>query len=271
MLSKLIGYEFKATRRIFLPAFGVLLLLSLVNAIFIALPDTLLDRVEMPFGVLMTVYLLARFAVCVLALAYVINRFYKNLLGDEGYLMFTLPVRPSQLIWSKCIAATIWMIVAAVICFVSLLLLALPSLVVQNAIIASDLWKILQLAAGMLLNNNGAYLIVFFELIVVGIVCVANFCMHVYACLSLGSLANRHRLGFAFLAYLLFGIAQEIALLLASWLFSLIGWNIPISLSLDAVTALQLALLLWLAYTAVCLAVNFLITNYILSRHLNLQ
>ena len=34
MLSKLIGYEFKSTRRIFLPAFGVLLLLSLANSDF---------------------------------------------------------------------------------------------------------------------------------------------------------------------------------------------------------------------------------------------
>lgn len=60
MLSKLIGYEFKATRRIFLPAYAVVLVLSLLNGIFMALPGNW-ETISKPFGVLLTVYILALF------------------------------------------------------------------------------------------------------------------------------------------------------------------------------------------------------------------
>ena len=269
MLSKLIGYEFKSTRRIFLPAFGVLLLLSLANSIFIALP------VSAPFGVLMTVYVLAMFAVYVLAFAYMINRFYKNLLGDEGYLMFTLPARPSQLIWAKCITSTIWMVVTVILCCISLFLLATPALLsasFEPEIAFSDFWHLIQYGFSELLHEFGANLFVVpLELIAIGIAGIINFCMHIYACLSLGSLANKHRLGFAFLAYLGFGVAQEILSFAGSWIVDLTGLNLDFNLTLNTAAQMHIALLSCLLFIAVCIAVNFVITNYILSKHLNLQ
>ena len=44
-----------------------------------------------------------------------VYRFYKNLMTDEGYLMFTLPVSRSQLIWSKLIVSMAWGILSAVL------------------------------------------------------------------------------------------------------------------------------------------------------------
>ena len=40
-------------------------------------------------------------AAFVITLILTIQRFYKNLLTDEGYLMFTLPVSTGRLIWSQ--------------------------------------------------------------------------------------------------------------------------------------------------------------------------
>ena len=40
-----------------------------------------------------------------------IQRFYKNLLQDEGYLMFTLPASVHQHVWSKLIVSSVWFIV----------------------------------------------------------------------------------------------------------------------------------------------------------------
>lgn len=40
-------------------------------------------------------------ALFVLTMIVIIQRFYKGLLCDEGYLMFTLPVKPWQLIATK--------------------------------------------------------------------------------------------------------------------------------------------------------------------------
>ena len=37
-----------------------------------------------------------------------IVRYYRNLYGDEGYLMNTLPVTPAQHVWAKLICAFLW-------------------------------------------------------------------------------------------------------------------------------------------------------------------
>ena len=38
----------------------------------------------------------------------IVQRFYRNLLGREGYLMHTLPVTETQLVTSKLISSTVW-------------------------------------------------------------------------------------------------------------------------------------------------------------------
>ena len=39
-----------------------------------------------------------------------ITRFYKNLMTDQGYLMFTLPANIHELLWSKLFVSVIWFI-----------------------------------------------------------------------------------------------------------------------------------------------------------------
>ena len=54
----------------------------------------------------------------------VILRFYKGLLGDEGYLMHTLPVKPWQLITSKGLVAAGVVLLSIIVAMVSLAILA---------------------------------------------------------------------------------------------------------------------------------------------------
>lgn len=108
MLSKLMYHEFKATRRVFFPAYGIMLALAVISSVFMILSSNL-QRLAVPLALLLLAYVLSLFAVGVLSFVYMIVRFYKNLLGDEGYLMFTLPATPAQLVWSKCLVSTIWM------------------------------------------------------------------------------------------------------------------------------------------------------------------
>lgn len=279
MLSKLIGYEFKATRRIFLPAYGVLIVLALLNAVFVALPQDMLSQVETPFAILIIVYVLAMFAVCVLSFAYMISRFYKNLLGDEGYLMFTLPASPSQLIWSKCITSTIWMTVTVVLCVISLILMVTPLVAVELATdpqtTLSYMWSAISGVMSDLVNTSGVNLFfVSIELIALFIVSTMNFCMHIYACLSVGALAGKHRLGFAFLTYLGFDAVKQTALTIAAYIadaFTLI-FDFDLNLAnLSTSATLHIVLIVYLIILIVCLVVNFLISNRILSKHLNLQ
>ena len=87
MLRKLLKQEFRATARVMLPLY------------------------------------LVTFVLVLAALIQAVLRFRSNLLGDEGYVMFTLPVSTHQLVWAKLITSVVWFLGAAVIDVLALLAL----------------------------------------------------------------------------------------------------------------------------------------------------
>ena len=109
MLGKLMKYEFRATAIYFLPIYAVLVLVSgmryVVSLISQKFASTFTTFSE--FG-LSAVYLLLAFGLAITTFIVIIIRFYKNLLGTEGYLMFTLPVSIEQNILAKLIPSVIW-------------------------------------------------------------------------------------------------------------------------------------------------------------------
>ena len=109
MLRKLLKHEFRATGRIMLPMY-LILLVTAVGSNFAGrrmmgsqsnILNVLAVLIVMAFG-------FAIAGVFVMAFVLMIQRFYKNLLQDEGYLMFTLPVSVHQHIWSKLIVSAVW-------------------------------------------------------------------------------------------------------------------------------------------------------------------
>lgn len=117
MLGKLLKHEFKVTSRYFIPMYitvgvmTVLLKLSFLfsgDSIFMSLGEsTFMSIIQ---GLLIAVYVLAIAGTCVLAIFFLIRRFYTNMFGDSGYLMHTLPVTGGQLLNSKLICAFLWML-----------------------------------------------------------------------------------------------------------------------------------------------------------------
>nr|MBP9921366.1 ABC transporter permease [Proteiniclasticum sp.] len=47
--------------------------------------------------------------IMVMTFILIVTRFDRNLLGDEGYLMFTLPAKTSTLITAKLLTAILWL------------------------------------------------------------------------------------------------------------------------------------------------------------------
>lgn len=272
MLKKLIRYEFQATRRIFLPAFLVVLVLSIVNGISLRFCG---ETMSLPSGLLLTVYILALFTVFVLAFVYMVDRFYTNLLRDEGYLMFTLPARPSQLIWAKCITSSIWFVLTGLLCGISLFILM--TTVISGDITFSMLFGQIRYGLAQVFGyiNPISLTLFIIELIVLVILSLANFILHIYACLSIGSLSNKYRLLVAFLAYLGFGVIKQFVLMLAASLG--VGFNISFNplmtwlTTSNPSTSIHFTMLLGVVIMIVSMAVNFIITNYILSKRLNLE
>ena len=92
MLGKLIKYEFKGTARLYLPFFALLVLLTVVNRFSLQFSVSHSEIMEIPSVLAMMLYIVAVIAIFVIAMVATVQRFYKNFMTDEGYLMFTLPV-----------------------------------------------------------------------------------------------------------------------------------------------------------------------------------
>ena len=117
MLKQLLKYEFKATKSLYFGLYLALALLSVVLGVSFRQENAWVDNTN--FGrlevILMVLYLSVIFAIAVLCFVSTVQRFYKNLLGREGYLMHTLPVTETQLILSKLITSMVWVLCSGLV------------------------------------------------------------------------------------------------------------------------------------------------------------
>ena len=98
-------------------------MLAVVNRFTLDGLDSSSSVGETTAGVAMLVYVAILMAMFVVAVIFTIQRFYKGLLGDEGYLMHTLPVKPWQLVASKLICAVVTTAANVAVAILSMLLI----------------------------------------------------------------------------------------------------------------------------------------------------
>ena len=107
MFIKLLKYDLKAMGRILIPfwilafVIGVLWMRENQKYMYEFRPNLTLEQI---FGAM---FVLLIMAVIILNLVIIIQYFWKGLLKEEGYLMFTLPVSVRSLILSKVISAMV--------------------------------------------------------------------------------------------------------------------------------------------------------------------
>uniref|UniRef100_UPI00261264B2 hypothetical protein n=1 Tax=uncultured Oscillibacter sp. TaxID=876091 RepID=UPI00261264B2 len=112
MLRKLLKHEFRATGRIMLPMYLILLVTAVgSNLAGRGMLDGRYHILNILGVLIITAFGIAICGALLMSFVLMIQRFYKNLLQDEGYLMFTLPASVHQHIWSKLIVSSVWFIV----------------------------------------------------------------------------------------------------------------------------------------------------------------
>ncbi|HHW48659.1 MAG TPA: ABC transporter permease [Clostridiaceae bacterium] len=115
MLSKLLKHEIKDTGRI-MPFLYLIAFAATVIA-FISF-TTGINWLRYSSSVLL---ILIGIAVFIVTLVFISVRFYQNLYSREGYLMFTLPVKPHFLLVSKAIVSISWLILSSIVTIISTL------------------------------------------------------------------------------------------------------------------------------------------------------
>lgn len=120
MFTKLIKYEWLATSRILLPLYIVTAFMTAFTKFIYSL-DIFNDSLSIVLNIIMFLYMVSLIITFAATFILIIQRFYKNLLTGEGYLMFTLPTKVSTLINSKLVVSVAWTIISVIVCFISLL------------------------------------------------------------------------------------------------------------------------------------------------------
>lgn len=130
MFGKLMKHELRQTGRTMLPMLGGYLVLALaaagVNGLNVHFSASGAGPVLQILSALtLFLLILAVLALMVVVMVLCVQRFYR-MLGDEGYLAFSLPVTPAQHIGAKLLCAVLWTLAALVAVAFSMFLQAVP-------------------------------------------------------------------------------------------------------------------------------------------------
>lgn len=213
MLKKLLRNEFKATSRVYIAIYLVFTALLTVERLSILVSDSaaykegfLLQISEFLSGIVTTFTVLGIIALCVIPIIYSIYRFYKNMLSDEGYLSFTLPVTVTQHLWSKVIVSCIWFVITMLFaCLVGgLFLLTLDQRAVYYA--AQSAFE----GISFLHQEAGIWFYITAVLVILAVFLqLAVFFLGNYSAMSIGQCANKHKFLVSVAVYVGFSIATS--------------------------------------------------------------
>ena len=259
MLWKLLKYDFRSMWKQFAVVWPAVLVIGLVNRFTLPWEVTgssAMANVPGAVGVTTVILLFAGLlAMGVLALVFILQRFYKGLLGDEGYLMHTLPVKPWQLVASKLICAVAMLIISGAVAFLAMLLMVPVDwgALFQEGILGDVIrW------AAMNLGDVAVLL----EIVLLLVEVLALMVLTCYAAMAVGHLFQRHRVAMSVVAFVVLDIV-------ISNLTAILG-RLAAPLEIFAVNS-QVGIWAVILYQAVLGAALFAGATLVLSRRLNLE
>ena len=266
MLSKLISHEAKRMGRLLLPIFGALLILAgltrTMEAVCLRWQSESPLWLSIPMALLLIGTLLCALALPAVSFLLSALHFYR-MMGQEGYLMFSVPATVPQQIWAKLLSAFVWTVASL-------------------GVLIGCIWALVLQPFGMMEEVRGnlapdwtgkwitLYLVMLAVLIVLSL--LGNF-LYVYFCCAAGMQFGANRLLATLVLYFglpvllqivaLFAILAVGVALAATNAFETMAQMQPTTLYTGFLVVLTIAALLW---NVIC----YTLTSYFLRRRLNL-
>ena len=282
MLKNLLKYEFRATGRTYGGLYLVWLLVAL--AMGISMRDEVWDNGSSQiWAYLMFAYFAIGVAIGVVCIVTIIQRFTKNLLGREGYLMHTLPVHPEQLVASKLISSMVWVICSGVVGILSVLLMLVglgafedPKTVINGETITTGWGDVLKFSWKAIQSIGGEFWSELAWIIVLGLAGVAVLILCIYAACMIGHQFKQHFALVGIAAFVILNIVQNRLVALLPYTNNTVGLDMVVIASGDTwqVTTNRFylrAVLVSLLADAVLCGVYFAVTNWLMKNKLNLD
>lgn len=267
MLRKLMKHEIKGSGRLLLPVFLALFIMTLINKIFLSINSQATGFI-MTTGISMALYITIMVALVVMTFIVIIMRFYKNLMTDEGYLMFTLPVATWQQILSKLIIAIMWSLVCGLVIFLSIFILSLGE---NTGEFFGELGKFMSEISKQ--GYMGTAVLFTIEFVVMMITGIAAQILQVYGSISVGQLSEKHKVVVSVVAYVVINIILQIILTI---FMVVVGFNANDMLrtlieNTDPVVIINWSMNLMTLGNLILGAIFFFGSNYLLKNKLNLE
>lgn len=263
MLTRLIKYEMKAFGRIILPLYAATIGMAFLIGLGIRfLPEEMYSNwigeiVIMIFATLIIATMVMTGVLCV-------QRFYQNLLGSEGYLMFSLPAGTHQLILSKALGSLIWSILGGVAALATVAVMGLAAVPLSRTLQAFR--EFVEMFDPEIFREGIVSVIIWGVIMVLAFTAML---MQIYCALAIGHQWNAHRILGSVLAY--FGI--DVLKNIMSGILTSLGvrfglFGLMIETSELGTGAIQISLSVSMVILIVFYSV---VTWYLLDKRLNLE
>ncbi|NLL63099.1 MAG: hypothetical protein GX241_02470 [Ruminococcaceae bacterium] len=285
MLGKLTKHEFLDCARIAFPSYIAVLIVSVVGRFLTWLTSrqSLIDSVPITFvkiiktlsSLISTIYVFAFISLLVITILFMVYRFYRNFFTDEGYLMLTLPTRPTNLVFSKLFNSWFWIFLSLAIALFSLYItIGHYDRIIELFKNIFDSFKDLYEREGEFLERElGVPIWVFaIEIILLAFTYITRFILSWYASVAFGMLiSKKHKIIGTIVAYII--------IFLASW--AIMGIYLAIATSVipnyysiftqSSGKALQIVVIGNIIIDTFFIGLTFWFTTYIMKHRLNLD
>lgn len=278
MLGRLFKYELKATSKVLVPIYIAFIAITIISRVSIDLQVDEGSLWSFINGMGLFVFIISAITMFVATAIVIIWRFYRNTSSDEGYLLFTLPVKVDYIIISEFLCALIWGFLMSVFAVLGIFLMIFNRNVDDNIINFSYFGNIL---SSLTADGIKAIFYLFLDIL------ISTFqeIMSIYCEISLASLFNKHRLIFSATFYIgLLIVVNAFAILIMNIVekifpsgvynaysedisFSDIvtSWNTDVAPIINSVVSI----VDWV-FLVVVISIEYIIIRKILSKNLNI-
>ena len=287
MLGKLIKHEFKFTYKTMLVIYIMAIVSTLGYIFFVAerfsysssgpSRNETLAQIQNVLAVTFAfAYVIIVISLTILTYILMCERFYKSMYSEQGYLTHTLPVSPLSNLNARLITSIIWLLVSGII--LTLSILAISS--AESPYYFSDLLRSLKYSE---LDSAAMYAfgwhlpVLLLMLLLLILAACANALLLVFAALSLGQLANLHKIR----AAIGFGVAlgfleQIIVTMIMVHVPELFSITVNVNMPYEEIRMLvrrssRGSLLLMIGIFAVFAALYYAICAVIVKKRVNLE
>lgn len=290
MLGKLCKYEFKSICRTLFPIYIAVLAVSVLMSITLGIDSMGRNNMvneyefymgsntniyEIFLGVISIAYFAIIVALFVITVVIILQRFYKGLLGDEGYLMFTLPVKTWELITAKGITAIVMSFASLVVSALSIFIIGVGAIPNKmdfiRAFFSMTNWHKWIEALNYYYPKWPIYT---FEVIILMIVCGIASLYQIYVSIAIGHMARRRRVMMSVVAYIVISMALSFLNMIVITVLNrgLNNMFVDFVYNADAVNvAINTFLISNIIFAIIQAVICFIGTERILSTKLNLE